>query len=332
MIFLSSRKRTCKTGVPHTIALYMAAVSAIFLAGCATIPEQVLNTDPSMYFEEVPQIYIRLSGSALKDIAENMKQDELLGLTGILADQMSGSVVLDGTDYDSGKSSAQAMDGSVMKSFLAKTRTFGAGFRGLGTKSAAIEAVFVGDFPVVSARLALAFSNEWNRDEDGGYSSTKYQLFIRPPQPGIIHASTSEAVAAPATFPVHAFPERLASLSGSEIFLSINSPASLLANPIQREALSLPISAIVIAGRRAYPWESRYLLDVYILMNDEASARAYKPIVRFLWTAAAGRLFGDAFDISSSQLVLEKDIYVARGIEVSSSAFRTMITSSLKGF
>jgi hypothetical protein len=250
----------------------------------------------------------------------------------VLSDRTDSTVVQNGTDPASGKSSAQAMDGSILKSFLAKTRSFGAGFQGLGTKTAAMEAVFVGDFPVVSVRLDLAFSDEWNRNEDGGYSSTKYPLFMRPPQPGLIHASSLKSNAAGTALPVEAFPQRLASLSSSEIFMSINSPASLLANPVQREALSLPVGAIVIAGRLADAKVSSYLLDVYILMNDETTAKAYKPIVRFLWAAAAGRLFGNALDISSSQLVLEKDIYVARGIEISSSAFRTMLASSLKGF
>lgn len=334
MTLFSSPKGTCKPRPSPWGALFIAAVSAVILAGCATIPKEVLETEPSAYLEKEPQIYMRLSGSALRDIASSMKQEELLTLAGLFSDQSVSSGIAAGADRSSGKSSAQTMDTSMLKSFLAKTRTFGAGFRGLGTKAPDMEAVFVGDFPVISVRLALVLNGEWEKAGDGGYSSVKYPLFIRPPQPGVIHASTS--MAAGASLSAEAFPQRLAALSSSEIFLSINSPASLLANPIQREALALPVGAIVIAGRQAdvaapTEPESRYLLDVYILMNDEATAKAYKPVVRFLWTAAAGRLFGDNPNISSSQLVLEKDIYVARGIEVSTSAFKAMITSSLVG-
>jgi hypothetical protein len=66
-------------------------------------------------------------------------------------------------------------------------------------------------------------------------------------------------------------------------------------------------------------------------MKDEATARAYKPVVKFLWTAAASKLFGDTFDPNSPPLVLENDIYVMRGFEVDAEGLRMMLTSSLLG-
>ena len=321
-------------------ALFIAAIASVLLAGCATIPEQVLGTEPSAYLEKKAQVYLRLSGPALKDVAGSLGQEDLLRLAGMFSGRSADKAFQAGVDQTSGQNPDNSMDTSMLKSFFAKTRTFGAGFGGLGTARPDMEAVFIGDFQVLSVRLALALNGEWERRGDGGYSSAKYPLFIRPPEPGVIHASTSESAVVPGSSPpVDAFPRRVAEFSGSDIFLSINSPSSLLAGSIQREAMELPIDAIVITGRQAglsvqtprAGQDARYLLDVYILMNDETTARAYKPIVRFLWTTAADRFFGGVPGISSSQLVLEKDIYVARNIEVGASTFKAMLTSSLAG-
>lgn len=276
----------------------------------------------------------------MRDIAGSLGQEDLLTLAGMFSGKSDSKALQAGGDQASGQNPDNSMDTSTLKSFFAKTRTFGAGFGGLGTIRPDMEAVFIGDFQVLSVRLALALNGEWERKDDGGYGSAKYPLFIRPPEPGVIHVSTSESAAATAgSLLADVFPRRVAGLSGSEIFLSINSPSSLLANSIQRDAMELPIDAIVITGRQAglsvqtprAGQDARYLLDVYILMNDETTARAYKPIVRFLWTTAADRFFGGVPGISSSQLVLEKDIYVARNIEVGASTFKAMLTSSLAG-
>ena len=321
-------------------ALFIAAIASVLLAGCATIPEQVLVTEPSAYLEKKPQVYLRLSGPALRDIAGSLGQEDLLTLSEMFSGRSDSKALQAGGDQASDQNPDNSMDTSTLKSFFAKTRTFGAGFGGLGTIRPDMEAVFIGDFQVLSVRLALAVNGEWERKDDGGYGSAKYPLFIRPPEPGVIHVSTSESAAATAgSLLADVFPRRVAGLSGSEIFLSINSPSSLLANSIQRDAMELPIDAIVITGRQAglsvqtprAGQDARYLLDVYILMNDETTARAYKPIVRFLWTTAADRFFGGVPGISSSQLVLEKDIYVARNIEVGASTFKAMLTSSLAG-
>ena len=321
-------------------AFVIAAIASALLAGCATIPEQVLETEPSAYLEKKPQVYLRLSGPALRDIAGSLGQEDLLRLAGMFSGRSDSGAPQAGGDRVSGQNRDNGMDTSTLKSFFAKTRTFGAAFEGLGTAKPDMEAVFIGDFQVFSVRFALAVNGEWERKGDGGYGSAKYPLFIRPPEPGVIHVSTSESSAVSSSpHPSDVFPSRVAGLSGSEIFLSINSPSSLLANSIQRDGVGLPIEAIVITGRQAglsaqpplSGQDDPYLLDVLILMNDETSARVYKPIVRFLWTTAADRLFGDVPGISSTQLVLEKDVYAARNIEVGVSTFKAMLTSSLAG-
>ncbi len=63
-------------------ALFIAAIASVLLAGCATIPEQVLGTEPSAYLEKKPQVYLRLSGPALRDVAGSLGQEDLLRLAG----------------------------------------------------------------------------------------------------------------------------------------------------------------------------------------------------------------------------------------------------------
>ncbi|MCE1196434.1 hypothetical protein LWX53_08060, partial [bacterium] len=228
---------------------------------------------------------------------------------------------------------------ATLKSFFARTRTFGAGIGGIGAKRPSVEAVFIGDFPVLSVRLALAADDAWTREQDGSYRSDKYPLYIRTLQPGVIHASNEKASYAAGA--VAAYPRRAAPLASSDVFIAANEPSAFLAGSMPLEALNLPISAIVLSGTMVPPAAggassaagispaARYLLEVRIFMKDEASARAFKPVVRFLWTAAARKLFGAALDVASAPLTLEGDVYVVGGIEADALALRSMLTSPL---
>lgn len=324
---------------------YLFILPLVLLAGCATIPNEVFETEPASQLEISPQIYVRLSGDALRDMAATMSDEELTRLAEAISPKNGAGPLGSEANRGSGKS-APSMDTSMLEGFLAKTRTFGAGIRGIGTASPAMEAVFVGDFPVASIRIALALDGNWQKSPEGGYRSIKYPIFLRPPQPGIIHASSTEVPAGAGLVEIEAYPKRFAELAESDLFVSANSPMAFFSGLLPMEASSIPLSSIIVTGRRMpagyVPMKtaqgkaslaptSQYLLDIRILMKDEATARAYKPVVKFLWSAAASKLFGEAFDPNSPPLILESDVYVMRGFEVDADGLRTMLTSSLLG-
>ena len=336
----------------RTILLSLAPLAlTAFLAGCATIPKEVLDTDPASLLETAPQVYVRLSGTALRDIARGMDEEEL-GILALAVSRESGNekeAPAPSSLQETGAGST-GMKTSMLKGFLAKTGTFGAGIRGIGTSAPAMEAVLIGDFPVISLRLALAVDGYWKKTEAGGFRSVKYPIFLRPPQEGIIHASTESVPPPRSLSPVEAYPRRFSGLSGSDIFISVNTPGAFFAGSLPLEASSIPLGSIIVSGRRIEPDltvpggtqgtsvpgtpapEARYLLDVHILMKDEATAKAYKPVVKFLWTAAAGRIFGGFLDLSAAPLVLENDVYTVRGIEADAAELRAMITAPMLGY
>lgn len=326
----------------------MLAVCAItLLAGCATIPTEVLETEPYAHLDKTPQVYARLSGPALRDIAATMDERDFAAFAALLSSDKTGQGPLaaaPGTTMPAGAAAAglpastsapgpATISPATLKSFFARTRAFGAGIGGIGAKRPSVEAVFIGDFPVLSVRLALAADDAWTREQDGSYRSDKYPLYIRTLQPGVIHAS-NEKVSYPAGAVV-AYPGRAAPLASSDVFIAANEPSAFLSGSMPLEALNLPISAIVLTGSMVPPAaggaapKARYLLEVRIFMKDEASARAFKPVVRFLWTAAARQLFGAALDVASAPLTLEGDTYVVGGIEADALALRSMLTSPL---
>lgn len=333
---------------PQAQAAILAACALALLAGCATIPTEVLETEPYVHLDKSPQVYARLSGPALRDIAATMDERDLAAFAALLSSSQAGQNPLSfapGAPAPAGAATAgisaptpapgsATISPATLKSFFARTRTFGAGIGGIGSKRPSVEAVFIGDFPVLSMRLALASDDAWTREKDGSYRSDKFPLFIRSLQPGVIHASNEKAsyVAGAAV----AYPSRAATLASSDVFIAANEPSAFLAGTMPLEALNLPISAIVMSGNMlpsaaggTPPAAGRYLLEVRIFMKDEASARAFKPVVRFLWTAAARQIFGAALDAASAPLTLEGDVYVVRGIEADASALRSMLTSPL---
>lgn len=309
--------------------------AAAFLAGCSTIPKEALETEPSSHMEVSPQVYVRLSGSALRDMTSDLGDEEMAALVSATSPDAKSSGVA-APQNQRAAASPSTMDSSMFRGFLSKTRTFGAGVRGIGSISPAIEAVFIGDFSPISVRLALAFEGNWKRMGDGGYKSAKYPLFIRSPQPGFIHAASTNTPASAGLLEIEAYPRRLAEFSRSDIFISANAPAAFFAGSLPLEASSIPVDAIVVSGRLVQPaapasppLESRYILDVRILMKDEATAKAYRPVVRFLWAAAAGKFFSAKPDIGSMPLTLEKDVYMVKDINVSAGELRTMLIAPL---
>lgn len=301
--------------------------TAVLLAGCVTMPDEALFTEPSARFESTPSLYLRFSGGTLRDVAATMDDKEMALLGSALGPktvQAKGGIP--GMTASSRGNSAP-MDRSLLDAFLERTWIFGAGLRGLGTAEPEMEAVLIGDFKPLTMRLALAADGDWEKTKDGGFVSTRYPVNLRPLQPGFIHISSRSGPAGSRLLPVEAYPARLSELASSDIFISANDPSIFFSGRMPLEASSLPVTAMVLSGqaREALTQgEQRYVLEVRLVMKDESTAKAFRPIARFLWSAAAASLFGDAIAPGASPLNLEKDIYVARDIELSAADLKRM--------
>ncbi|MCE1196067.1 hypothetical protein LWX53_06165, partial [bacterium] len=75
---------------PMARAAALAACAIALLAGCATIPTAVLETEPSAHFDKTPQVYARLSGPALRDIAATMDERDLAAFAALLSSDKTG--------------------------------------------------------------------------------------------------------------------------------------------------------------------------------------------------------------------------------------------------
>lgn len=325
----------------------MALLVALFATGCALIPEEVTRSEPSAYLEYSPQIYGRFSGKALRDLTRDMDDQELGAL---FSKALPATAESQGSSQPQasavkGKSSNSTTSTAFIREFLSKTNSFGMGIRDFNTQKLKAEAIFLGQFSPISLRLALTMEGNWERLQEGGYKSTQYPLYLRSPQAGWVHISTESA---PGMKPEakQAYPRPMESIASSDIFISINEPRILFAGALPLEASAIPLETVLLAGKLTEPNAlavqasapasalqadsifRNYLMDLYIVVKDEATARAYRPVVRFLWAAAASRLFPGRSDISSLALSLEGAVYVVRGITLSRSDIQRMILSS----
>jgi hypothetical protein len=326
-------------GRRRSLPVLFVALSVLLLVwGCALIPEEVSLGEPSGYLEYSPQIYARLSGQTLRDITKVMEYKKLWDF---LTSLMQNPKAKGGGNSSSSDST---IDTSFIKEFLDKTNSFGAGIRGIGSDQPKAEAIFLGRFSPVSLRLALTMEGSWRRLEDGGYRSAQYPLYLRSPQAGWIHLST-EAGPPPKSEPVQAFPERMRAMASSDIFISINEPKILFSGTLPLEASAIPLETVLLSGflerpsAPAVPAASpsspglvtdsmrNYLVELRVVVKDEATAKAYRPVVRFLWAAAVARIFGNRSDIASLPLSLEGAVYVVRGIRLSGEEIRRILST-----
>jgi hypothetical protein len=330
MIVFSQKKRR-----GAVLVLALAALVVLLISSCSTVPEEVYLTEPASRFEYDPQIYFRASGPILRDIVSGLGEKELLRLSEGLGQHMkTGAAAKENKNAD-------RVDLSSLDDILKRSRTIGAGIRGLGTDSLKMEAVLVGDFVPLSLRMGLAFDGGWNRTDDGGYQSTRYPLFIRPPTPGIVQLSTEARGPDPSSPVPSPYPAAFEEISRSDLFISADGPATLSSFSLPVESGALPLKTIALAGTyteaflagkgQGSPKSPGYSLEVRMLMKDEASARAYRPVIRFLWAAAANRFFGEGSKAGALVPVQEKDSFIVRGIELDSGELRRIISSVILG-
>ncbi|TXT50421.1 MAG: hypothetical protein FD137_359 [Spirochaetes bacterium] len=297
----------------------IAACIALLLSGCATIPREAMMTEPSGLLEMAPQLYVRLSGAALRDMRSHI-------------DDRSIATIMTSYRDESAASGSGSQDLAFLETVLSRTRTLGFGLSGLGPAHSGVgatsEMVLIGDFKPLSLRIALAVDGKWRKTGDGGFVSTQYPLYIREPAPGIVHISTIEKGKKRSIGEANIYPSRYIALAKSDIFISTTALNEIFSIPMPMEAASIPVIAMVAAGY-AMDEGSRYTLEFRILMRDEASARLYRPVVRFLWVGAATRLLGEGSPAAMLSPVLEGDEYIVRGIEVTGRDLKDLLLTNL---
>ncbi|MCX7027595.1 MAG: hypothetical protein NT061_08960 [Spirochaetes bacterium] len=318
----------------RTLAVFLVLI-VVLVSSCTLVPKEIYLVEPASRLEYDPQIYFRFSGTVLRDLIAGFGEKEMIQLSKSF-DQNRLSDIQGGGKKDEGKVDLSSLDG-----ILKRSRTIGAGIRGLGTNTIKMEAVLIGDFAPLSMRMGLAFDGNWRRMDDGGYQSTKYPLFIRPPSPGIVILSTEAmrpAVTAPSLSP---YPAAFDGISRSDLFIAADGPTLLSSFSLPVETAAIPLKGIALAASYtetflvgkdpAAAQAPTYTVEVRILMKDEASARAYRPVIRFLWVSAANRFFGSGSKAAALSPVQENDSYVVRGIELDSKELRRIIVSALLG-
>ncbi|HEY9054769.1 MAG TPA: hypothetical protein VIO60_08115 [Rectinemataceae bacterium] len=323
---------------PGASFLLSVAILSLGLASCATVPKEVYLVEPSSLLETSPQIYIRSSGGVLRDLTEGMDEEELLGLSRSFAESRKGSPSPSSQGYR-----PQGLKKSTIDFVLKRSRTFGAGLSGLSGidgSPPSLEALMVGDFSSFPIRLGLALDGGWKRTAEGGYDALEYPIHIRPLSPGIVHVSSDPA---PRSIKpqLPAYPDAFEKVARSDLFISINDPKLLLRTPFPLEGFSLPLRALALSGNFSDPYllgkdsqteaNAKYDLELRILMNDEASARMYRPVARFVWAALATRLLGTKSAAASLIPEQEGPVYVVRGILMGTEALKSLLAAVAQG-
>lgn len=340
----AARRRSAASGFGYA-ALAVAALLFI-MTSCTTVPASLQGVEPSAYLERDPDIYVRLSGNALRDLAGSDKASGASLLNRLIADGSDRNA--GGSPGEKNSTAAQPVDPTLVEAFLARTSVFGAGLSDIGGEGMRTDAVFLGAFQPLSLRIALAADGRWKKEKDGGYLSTTSDLQLRPFRDGVIHLvyPKSPATRNPGA---NAFPGKFAGLANSDLFIALNSPQRLVATSIPLESSALPILALVITGKKLTtpsqvanaavknPADPYYSVDVHALMKDAATARAYRPVVRFVWVAAAARYFGGSGssgpdDLSGNPtavtdlpLTLDGDVYRIEGIRIRASEIGALL-------
>jgi hypothetical protein len=327
------------------IASIVSVAATIALSGCATVPKSVYSADPALLLENKAQIYAQLSGGSLREIAYLTKHKDMDNLIAMLLKPTVAAPSQNEATGSGGSSTFPAQgDESNSKfnmdqimSFLNKATKVGIGLNGIADGKASGEAVVLGDFPVMPIRLALATSGDWI-DGKSGYSNRNAALYLRAPQPGILHFSTlAEQSAQIGSPPVDPLPQRFSGQKSSDILIWINQPAELLGKNLVPDGFDIPIKGILCAASRVdqagtgatltgdtvsvkngtQPADPLYNTDIYVVMKDAKSAAAYRPVVRFLWTGLVESVFKENMtSILERPIDLDDDTYVVKGIRL----------------
>lgn len=321
MPFFSATRRAFRNILPLLAA---AALAALF-PSCATVPEAVLVTDPAQHFAGDMKAYLRLSGRTARDIARALGQERLDSLA----------------RFALGRSDDEPthVDRKSIDSILERARSCGLGLRWDDGGLAELEGAIVGNYSAGSLPVAFAMNGDW-RKEDGSYIYKDSPLRVSSPLPGVIKLGTSPAAmktpfqgAAGATraagesgapkpglaspgpaSPGRTIPPRYSEKASRDFALWLDSPSEVLGKTFLGETFSLPVTGMLVSASRETG--DLYVATIIFQLRDESQARTYRPIMRFLWTAVADRIFGQG-TASFNALTQEDDSYVVRHMTVS---------------
>ncbi len=299
-----------------------AAGMLLLLSACATVPREIFTANPASYFNEKPQAYIQMSRTAMQELILSMDQETL--------DRLARSVPA--SQNKSPMEDTGTVDKNMLRSFLSRTSRLGVGIAGYDTANPRIEAILLGDFPVYSVRLAMVTNNEWRKIDNYQYRSTRYPLYIQIVDNGIVRFTTYSNYEKAIPSAPSIIPGRFSESHNADIAFYISEPRAFLSRMIPLEAAALPIDSLLITARKPEGSEEPfYDLDFSIIMKDEATARAYRPIARFFWLALVDKLLGPDSSAKTSSLNLEKDVYSAKGIRISSDDIRALLLDATMG-
>lgn len=294
----------------------------MLLSACATVPREIFNANPASYFSEKPQAYVQMSRTAMQELILSVDQETL--------DKLARSVTAS-RNKDPMKDTG-TVDKNMLRSFLSRTSRLGVGIAGYDTPNQRIEAILLGDFPIYSVRLAMATNSEWKKADNSQYRSTRYPLYIQVVDNGIVRFTTYSNYKSAMPSAPSIIPERFFESHNADIAFYISEPKAFLSRVIPLEAAALPIDSILITARKPEGSDELvYDLDFAIIMKDEATARAYRPIARFFWLALVDKLLGPDSTAKTSSLNLEKDVYSAKGIKISSDDIRALLLDAIVG-
>jgi len=182
----------------------------------------------------------------------------------------------------------------------------------------AFEAAFVGDFPVLRVKLALAFNKDW-RLRKGTWTNARLGLGLAFPRKDLIVLASGSPEALIGRLKAGRpgpFPPSLGELSDRQLACWIPDPFGRLGLALLGERLEIPSDGILIAANLE---EGGYSAALAFQMRDAEAARVYRPAARLAWFALSRFLLPGEAGLASPRFELQGKAIVARDIAISES-------------
>jgi hypothetical protein len=334
--------------LPLVLVLLAAGLAGLSLAGCSTVPKSVLQMEPADALEQMPEVYVRIDKTALKDLVAGLSDEALASLMNNLGNSA------DTTAANNSDNSNNVLDRKSLDDLLNRTTVLGLGLSGIHSDSQKAEAVLVGNFPVFSMQVALATNGGWTKTSEG-YKAKENAFYIRPLEQGIVHAAnfplaveskTSKTSQKTKPTPLgEVVPSRFKN-PPSDLLVVVKSP-EILFNfaSFADEPASVPISQIVLQCKKSNLGVSKaslspdkgstgqgdYVVNAYIVMKDATTAKIFKPAVKLIWAFSAQQYLNGATG-SDTSLTLDNDTYKAEGMILSTSSLADLFVQLTTGF
>jgi len=276
------------------------ALCALALASCAAPPRFGAEADPLSILSPDLALYLRLEGAEAR-----LLLPELL----------------------------PAEEAASLAPLLERTRVAAIGL-GAAARSGArrLEAAFVGDYPYRSARLALAASAGWKR-EDSAYYHEATGLRALPAGPDLVLASSSsvESLLGRAKEPgASPIPARFEELAGRELVLWMPDPLAGSLSGIfggEEGDPRVPLRAVFAAASPEAGGD--YLASAAFVMEGAEQARLLRPALRLAWYFLARGLVGEgAGPLLEARFELDGELVYAPEFVLPRAALSTALAAA----